>query len=76
MLQSLVGRCGIAQVSIPAILIVAIARIVRARFHKIAGIVRIAGVVHSDPNNRNDYMETRHRINLSLLIALWENKET
>ncbi len=50
---------GIEQVSIPAILIVAIARIVHACFHKIAGIVGIAGVVHSDPNDRNDYMETR-----------------
>ena len=47
---------GIEQGSILAILIVAIARIVRACFHKIAGI---AGVVHSDPNDRNDYMETR-----------------
>ena len=42
--------------SILAILIVAIAKIVRACFHKIAGI---AGVVHCDPNDRNDYMETR-----------------
>ena len=25
----------------------------------IAGIAEIAGVVHSDPNDRNDYMETR-----------------
>ena len=47
---------GIEQCSILAILIVAIARIVRACFHKTAGI---AGVVHSDPNDRNDYMETR-----------------
>ena len=47
---------GIEQDSILAILIVAIARIVRACFHKIA---TIAGVVHSDPNDRCDYMETR-----------------
>ena len=52
---------GIEQGSILAILIVAIARIVRACFHKIAGI---AGVVHSDPNDRNDYMETRLKISL------------
>ena len=47
---------GILQGSILAILIVAIARIIRACFHKISGI---AGVVHSNPNDRNDYMETR-----------------
>ena len=40
---------GIEQGSILAILIVAIAMIVRACFHKIAGI---AEVVHSDPDNR------------------------
>ena len=28
-------------------------------FHIIVTIVWIAGVVHSDPNDRNDYMETR-----------------
>ena len=42
--------------SIPAILIFAVVRIVSTCFQKIAGI---AGVVHSDPNDRNDYMETR-----------------
>ena len=47
---------GTEQDSILAILIVAITRIVRACFHKIAGI---AAVVHSNPNDRNDYMETR-----------------
>ena len=47
---------GIKQGSILAILIVAILRFVCAYFHEIAGI---AGVVHSDPNDRNDYMETR-----------------
>ena len=45
---------GIEQASILAILIVAIARIVRACFF--AGI---AGVVHSDPNDRNAYVESR-----------------
>ena len=50
---------GIEQCSILAILIVAITRIVRACFHKIAGI---AGVVHSDPNDRNEYMETRLKV--------------
>ena len=45
---------GIEQGRILAILIVVIARIVRACFHKIAGI---AGVVHSDPND--DYTENR-----------------
>ena len=44
---------GIEQGSILAILIIAIARIVRACFHN------IAGVVHSDSNDRTDYMETR-----------------
>ena len=47
---------GIEQGSIPAILIFAVVRIC---FEKIAGIAMIAGVVHSDPNDRNDYMETR-----------------
>ena len=44
---------GIEQCSIPAILIFAFVRIVSTCFQK------IAGVVHSDPNDRNDYMETR-----------------
>ena len=48
---------GTKQVSIPAILIVAIARIVPSCFHKIAGIAGISGVIHRDINDRNDYME-------------------
>ena len=58
---------GIEQGSILAILIVAIARIVRACFHKIAGI---AGVVHGYPNDRNDYMETRLKIFFHNFAAL------
>ena len=47
---------GIEQGSILAILIIAITRIVCVCFHKMAGIV---GVVHSNPNDPNHYMETR-----------------
>ena len=50
---------GIEQGSIAAILIFAVAWIVSTCFQKIAGIAEIAGVVHSDPNDRNDYMATR-----------------
>ena len=50
---------GIEQGSIPAILIFAVVWIVDTCFQKIAGIAVIAGVVHSDPNIRNDYMEAR-----------------
>ena len=50
---------GIEQGSIPAILIFAVVRIVSTCFQKIAGIAVIVGVVHSDSNDRNDYMETR-----------------
>ena len=50
---------GIEQGSIPAIVIFAVVRIVSTCFQKIAGIAVMAGVVHSDPNDRNNYMETR-----------------
>ena len=46
---------GIEQGSILAILIVAIARIVCACFHKMAGI---AGVVHCDPNDYDQSFES------------------
>ena len=49
-------------VGIEKISSVAIARIVHASFHKIAGIT---GVVHNDPNDRNDYMETRLKYRVS-----------
>ena len=65
MMESLVGSlrrdcswiAGMGQRSIRAILIFAVARIVRTCFHKSAVITEIAGVVHSDPYDRNDYME-------------------
>lgn len=47
----------VLQVSIRTILIVAIARIVRASFHKITGITRV--IHNNDPNDRSDYLETR-----------------
>ena len=51
---------GIKRRFIRAILIFAVARIVRTCVHKIAGITEIAGVVvYSDPNDCSDYMETR-----------------
>ena len=50
---------GIEQSSIPAILIFEVVRIVSTCFKKIVRITVIAGVAHSDPNDRNDYMETR-----------------
>ena len=53
---------GIERRSIPAILIVAIARIVPACCHK------IAGVFCSDPDDRNDDMETRLKKSLQPLI--------
>ena len=45
--------------SMLVILIVAIARIIRACFHKIAGVT---GVVNSNPEDRNDYMEMETRL--------------
>ena len=48
---------GIEQGSIPAILIFAV---VSTCFQKIYDIAVIGGVVHSDPNDPNDYIETRH----------------
>ena len=47
---------GIEQGSIPEILIFAVVSIVSTCFQRIAGL---AGVVHSDPNDRSDYMEPR-----------------
>ena len=58
---------GIEQCFMLAILIVAIARIVRACFHKIAGI---AGVVHRDPKESNDYMETRLKHFLAAIFSV------
>ena len=49
----------IEQGSIPAILIFAVVRIASTYFQKIAAISVIPRVVHSDPNDRNDYMEIR-----------------
>ena len=42
----------------------------------IAGIAEIAGVVHSDPNDRNDYMETRLKAaKTSMRTAVPQTKE-
>ena len=49
----------IEQGSIPETLIFAVVRVVSICFQKISGIAVIAGVVHSGPNDLNDYMETR-----------------
>ena len=50
---------GIEQGSIPVIVIFPVARIVSTCFQKIAGIAVITGVIHSNPDDRNKYMETR-----------------
>ena len=55
---------GIEQGSIPAIF--AVVRIVSTCFQKIAGI---AGVVHSDPNDGSDYMETRLKLFLNIEVV-------
>ena len=47
------------------ILISTIAKIDRTYFHKTGGIAEIAGVVHSDPNDRNDYIEARLKKSLN-----------
>ena len=63
----------IEQGSIPAILIFAVVRVVSICFQKISGIAVIAGVIHGDPNDLNDYMETRLKQARSHWVA-WGDK--
>ena len=59
---------GTEQRSITSILIFVVNRIVRTCFHKVAGIAEIDGVVHSDPNDHNDHMETRLKTCIWILM--------